>query len=364
MDFSHQRDRQGLGPAKDHDICRKSQDRPLNRVENVSTQFGLNAHDAVALGFGNHLVTVLTTGCKVILPSFDLQVLAASCTSDTVEGLVRRALESFGQFDDIESAAIENSINKLIRMDLIVPTPRSIGIGTEFKDAGQNSIVALVFPTEGRSQELKRAVSSYASNCRSFGRTIELIIMDDSNSDWMERNCAQLLEGQTQDFPLRFGGHQQKRAYVEELVRRGIDREAAEFSILGSSGFGTAGANRNSISLDTFGDCIFSADDDTTCDTVSHPERSSELVLSGHTNPREFWFYSDRDQIYRETCWEPLDLLAEHELLLGNSILNVLGDGRLDAISFDHACTHVLQGLQPNLNFCAVFHPPAIRLDR
>jgi hypothetical protein len=145
---------------------------------------------------------------------------------------------------------------------------------------------------------------------------------------------------------IRYAGLPEKKSYIDALVRLGVQPEIARFALLGDfkNVAYTPGANRNAILLDTAGDCILTADDDSLCTLASHPNRDRKLYLKGAGDPRDKWFYSDREHVYALNTWIEDDLIGEHECLLGKQLSALVLDSK-DNVEIQNACGHELDAI-------------------
>lgn len=234
----------------------------------------------------------------------------------------------------------DSSSNRLLRSDRVAPERQITG-------PKNHRITSAGFVTADRMSQLQRALLSYANNFELYGRRIQMIVMNDSSCDPVEPAFFRSLV--KCDFPagIRYGGIREKENYVRQLARSGIDPGVATFALLGDRGEGycTTGANRNSILLDTVGECIFTADDDTVCKTAFHPNRSLRVRFTGHNDPRETWFFDDRDKLFAEMKWESCDLLGEHERFLDKNLSEIIIQTPSELVDSEEACTHLLHEL-------------------
>lgn len=211
-------------------------------------------------------------------------------------------------------------------------------------------ITTLAFVTADRPQVFNRSLASYLEHFRSHERQITTVVTDDSRSSEARAQYLESLAQSGSDI-IRYIGRPEKLKFIEQLGRQGIDPEAARFAIGGHfvSGVCTTGANRNCILLDTIGELVLSADDDTVCSVVSHPQRDEFLTIGNHENPREVWFYTSRTEVTTCQSDPPGDLLASHERLLGKSLSEIVAEATPNQMNVDGSCRHLLAALhRPN----------------
>lgn len=188
------------------------------------------------------------------------------------------------------------------------------------------------FPTCGRPELLRRAVTSYAENCTRHGRRPSFAVVDDSPESAAERCRSMLAElGDQLGIEIRYAGPAEKADFALELAEAGgLPADVARYALLGERrpGVPTVGANRNSLLLHAVGERLFSADDDTVCRLAAAPEQDRRVLLTEAGGQLDTWFFGDRDSAfnflrYAENHAEP-DLLGLHEEFLGRAPAAVL----------------------------------------
>ncbi len=141
-----------------------------------------------------------------------------------------------------------------------------------------------------------------------------VIVMDDSRD---EANVARTAKV-TRNISARYAGRGERRRYAAELARVGILEDVAAFCLLGPDGdWFTAGASRNAALLDTVGEKIFMADDDTRGRTVVQPEHNTNVRLGGHEDPTDIRFFETRSAAKLAAEWKQVDLFGQVESFLG-----------------------------------------------
>ncbi|MGH9161831.1 MAG: hypothetical protein ACRD2X_17840, partial [Vicinamibacteraceae bacterium] len=125
-----------------------------------------------------------------------------------------------------------------------------------------------------RPDALHRSVTSYVENARARNRAVEVVVVDGSLNRWACLRNQELLRGvaRTVGTDIRYVGATERAAYNAALAARGdIPGELLDFALGDPQGYGCAiGANRNALLLDTLGDLVLSADDDTLCRPTAH----------------------------------------------------------------------------------------------
>jgi hypothetical protein len=208
-------------------------------------------------------------------------------------------------------------------------------------------ISTIGFPTCDRVAVLRRAITSYADNCRQAGRPAEVVVVDDSTTPSRQDDCRRMLaELQPSLEPeISYGGLAQKEAFTRAVATAGnIPEEVVRFGCLGEPAAGLPiGANRNALLLHTVGERIFSADDDTVCRLAVPPGHSEGLDLDSGGNPLQLWFFASRDEAFDAVRDVEQDLLGLHERYLGQPPAPLLAAG---VASFELADPALLRRLR------------------
>lgn len=310
--------------------------------------FRANICETIPAGSSHHLVRIAGTDRQFILPSSGKQMLDACQAPGSIPSLVDRIMSVFGVAEQ-KRPAVEQALNALCAQGLLVKTEALLPAASPSTRPHRN-VSSAVFPTADRTSDLQAAILSYGRSFEECGRRVEMIVMDDSKAESIRPEYLSLLRSCDLPRKPRYAGRKEKRAYVEELARAGIDPDIARFAVLGDfPGLQckyTAGANRNAILLDTVGEYIFTADDDTISKYALHPDHCTGLRLTGHAIPRDMWFYKSRDAVMQAARWAPCDILIEHERLLGKNLGEIVGATKSGQLDLSEACDHVLWAMQ------------------
>jgi hypothetical protein len=276
------------------------------------------------------------------LTTSSIRTLAAGHSSKTLNELARDAALVC---ESETPASVEGIIRHLVEAGLLAPLAQTLK--KPLPASIPTTITSVIVLTAGRQHELRRALDSYTDNFCLYEKDVQIIVADDSKTDSMEVGKYALSETASRT-AVRIVNRRQKEAYVSLLVDSGIHPDIASFAILGRSlsGLCSIGANRNSALLDTVGECIFTVDDDTTCQLFPHPSADNALVLSSGENPRESWFFDDRDQLLCSTKSEVCDILGEHERLLGKTLSEVCTSTPLNSVHVSNASADLLRAIE------------------
>ena len=192
--------------------------------------------------------------------------------------------------------------------------------------------------TRNRVDTLRRALVSYIENCRAFGRSVEFVVIDDSGDPSVEERNQAMLETLGREHPVsaRYANRLQRETFATTLIdASGIPAETVRFGLLGEGPCArTVGASRNTLLLDSIGECYMLVDDDSVCRIAKPEEQVHGLALTSQHDPTEFWFFPDRDATLRSTAVVEQDFLALHEALLGRDLGACLPTAE-DAASLD-----------------------------
>jgi len=204
-------------------------------------------------------------------------------------------------------------------------------------------ISALTWVTRDRPQLLRRSVESAIANLRLHGRRVDLKVYDDSGDARARQGTrAMLVElGRREGFAVHYAGAEEKREFAAALQARadGVAGEAVEFALFDPLALGyTPGANTNAVLLDSCGQLIVHADDDTVFRFASLPEAGAGLRFSSAADPTEVRFSAAVEL-------RDADILAAHEALLGRAVADCLR--RNDAAAdFDPVSPELLPRLE------------------
>jgi hypothetical protein len=149
-------------------------------------------------------------------------------------------------------------------------------------------ISAIVIPTFKRVESLERTLLSYVVQTKTFEHEVEFVIGDDSDSAEYRAHTRALLRsiGRSHGVRIAYAGKEEKNKFVDALSGvSGMPRELVAFGLLGDDSAAATGANRNALMLDTVGQLIYSADDDTVSMTpfvalLDRPRRTTRFSIS------------------------------------------------------------------------------------
>lgn len=258
-------------------------------------------------------------------------------------------------------ACIEHRLNSLAASGLMIACGDLVHAcsGLEDRDPGQFSWLAI--PTCSKVEHLLSTLQSYITRLRTFDRKVRVFVADDSRSVGHQARCKQLLKRLSRESGLEFfyAGSAEKHHFAELLSARGnIPREVVSFALFGSGFDGpTIGGNRNAILLHTLDHLVLSVDDDTECEVGRAAESGDPRALEVRNDSlvTESWFFEDRDSAVKAASFCNLDLLREHETLLGRSISSVVNRAiRAGVLQIDDISDRLLKAICLNEGHIAI----------
>lgn len=272
----------------------------------------------------------LSHSCQVISRNL-LNILRITDHFRTVGGHKKSLIEAGWQDDG--SGYIEDSITELAKRGLLVT--RTSFLSHLHKTSSTDHpprITSIVWPTRDRNQLLQRGMNSYIENNRQYSLDTRFVVLDDSRSENTSKNLQQLLASlRAQGINIRYAGLQEKLNFIEQLLyagnAAGLPKEVVDFAFFGPNkpySNHTFGGNLNALLLATRGQMILVTDDDMICQATVFDDRNSGLVLSSRSDPTEFHFYRNREELYTSQKFEDIDILHCHETLLGRTVSQIL----------------------------------------
>ena len=185
------------------------------------------------------------------------------------------------------------------------------------------SITAIGVVTASREGSMERCLQAVLDHQRRCSRTSERTIVDDAPDASVRRMRREWLADHARQagVPIAYAGAEEKRAFIGELAKVGIDPSVAAVALLDESRCGhSVGANRNALLLHHAGDVFFQVDDDIVCRVAVPAGTRDELCFTPGHNPNQFRFFPDRARALESATFVDRDLLASHESLLGLGI--------------------------------------------
>lgn len=227
------------------------------------------------------------------------------------------------RLDDAEMAALRDQLADLAKAGLLVS--RSQVLQTSRDVAGDEAprISVLGILTRDRVQAVARALESHLASVVAAGRSPGVVVIDSSVS----AGDRAATRAHLRDTAARHGlttsyvGPEQRERFIGPLASAaGVDPELVRYALEDVEGLGNnTGAAHNAMLLHGVGDMIFSADDDTIARAAPVPGAEEGLRCVSTRDPTEFWFHPDRESVLQHVPLAVVDILGEHERLLGRT---------------------------------------------
>jgi hypothetical protein len=188
-------------------------------------------------------------------------------------------------------------------------------------------ITSIVVCTYERVDALLRALTSYAENTKRSGRRVQIVVIDQARTSDMRAACRDRLRALARQFdvPVAYAGVEEKQRFATSLHETtSIPTETISFGLFGQfpgDEFAWAsriGSQRNCALLQTAGENILCVDDDTECRPFGPPAPEDRPRLSQHCDPGDYWFFGDLAQAIAFAPPVDVDILTEHEDMLGS----------------------------------------------
>lgn len=190
-------------------------------------------------------------------------------------------------------------------------------------------IAAVGMVTYNRLRNVERGLASYIENLKQHGRTSAFVVMDNSEGPETRDGYRHMLRALKARYGVQilYAGREEKAAFANQLIHAGVPADVVHHTFFDVDQVGNFyGANRNALLLDTVGDAVFVADDDTLGRVFMAPEAESGLALTSDRDPGEYWFFPDHSTALRSVTFEDKDILAIHERLLGKDVGSLVAE--------------------------------------
>lgn len=224
------------------------------------------------------------------------------------------------------------------------------------EDAMQGDAAALIeslaLSTRNRPSLLKRALTSHVEELKNHGREVEMIVLDDSDSeDARAQNRAILSEAEEgYGLPVRYADRDSRAAYADRLAEvAGTDPAIAHFALVGDPQRATYGAPRNAHLLDTAGRLSLQIDDDIVGGVLSVPQQKSGMTLGSDDGRfHQLWAFEDGEAALQFPDTADTNILAAHEELLGRPAAGVATEtmDREEDLILDHVSASLFDDIE------------------
>jgi hypothetical protein len=187
----------------------------------------------------------------------------------------------------------------------------------------KNKISWFAVPTKNRVALLGRCLNSFLENFAEHNRNIRVLVSDDSDSPDKAKGNRMVVDSVCSRYGVEgvYQGKNEKYMLMSHLGRHyGGFEDVIKFALFGDDKVvNSFGANRNFIFLRTSGCGVMSSDDDVVCDLFSI-DCSSPSNLSFDNASLPHWFYPSRRSALDSLIPKQVDLLGEHESVLGLNV--------------------------------------------
>lgn len=284
---------------------------------------------AKMVGLGEEFVAVLPVNGDphAVLETQEAEILRHCADFDSIEDHAARYCTTF-MLDSSHRKYIETVLRGLVERRLLLDKAES---GNRWPSAGvppHQAIRHLSTITSDRVETARRCFSSFAENLSRHQRSCDLVVVDNSTvGQNLEGNQAWLRQlNQTHDLDFYYCGPAEKTAFIEEMKREGVPGHVLDFALLGVPEADLAGgSNRNTQLLLFAGLPFFSVDDDVICRIAPSEALEDRLDYDPGLDPTDFEFFTSRDQALSSPASEEVDIVGEHERLIGRELRSLVG---------------------------------------
>jgi len=297
----------------------------------------------VALGATRTAVFASSSDRAVVMQPLHASVLQSCVGSRTLEGFaadVSRAIEQ-------SPALVRQALLDLVANGLLRPDLPQHGFATRSVTQARPSRISTVgIITADRPARLKACLASVLQHCRAFGNTPRLIVVDGSRVPRhlaADRAICDSFASAT-GLSINYAGREKVERLHCEIADAGVvDRRLLEEHVT----LGEIGPARSALLLLAAGEQLLSVDDDMLLTPWSRPTRRDGLRLGGHVPLASTSYHQSRDGALEHAVSCSVDILREHESLLGQE-LGILLDRLSTPADLSSACPHSLDALVRN----------------
>jgi hypothetical protein len=220
--------------------------------------------------------------------------------------------------------SIRSLFQEFQRSGYLLPDTQLLAAGAQEKRPTQRvALSSFGIVTAGRSGCVERCLESVLAS-QAGRRLIGFTIADDSQ----DPELREARRGALREFARRwcadiwYAGAEEKRRFIKQLAGQGIDPSTAGFALLDPERCGHgAGANRNALLLHYAGEAFLQVDDDIVFRAAIPAGAAGRLCFTHGPNPNHFRYFEDTAQAIESATFAECDVCAQHERMLGRSIL-------------------------------------------
>ena len=234
-----------------------------------------------------------------------------------------------------------NLVEEQLKTNLVLDAAAMVKTLRNHNSGKSVPLEMLAIVTGNRPLGLERALNSYSTNLKKFGREMEIFVADDSRDDSVISNNRLVVEKiRAEGVPVR---HFTKTDRIE-LINFSASQTTQKYFQFLIEGVGlgqTYGANRNAVHLCSLGKRVFSADDDTIAKTTTTKQHSKSVKLTSK-DFQEVKTFSERSQALQSAVEQEVDIIGWHDDSTGQIIGDVLANtiehgGQVSGLSLPEA---------------------------
>ena len=240
--------------------------------------------------------------------------------------------------------AIAAAMVRLVDLGLLRQIGQFTPPGSVRSDTEESETINVVaIMTADRPAVMSRCLQSLVRNCDASGNRPRIAVVDGSRQlrhrQANERACVAI--ARKTNHSIRYLGPLQASGLRCRLAAAGIPDSTLSFGLSP----GATGANRNIALMFASGEALLMLDDDIVCTLWALENRDDGLVIGGHDDLRDAYFFGDRRQALAATTGVSMSLLQAHSTLLGRSLLALLSDSNRCSATLENACGHLLTAI-------------------
>ena len=323
----------------------------------------ISPHDPARPFGGKALLFDEISGREWILSYSEAAVLSRFDRFRSLEDHIARITAETGpRAASLVKAAVEKLLEKgllLSREDFLWKLAEDYPAAREgegpFTETNTDQVESLVWVTADRPEKLTRSVETFSVSCLKQGRKPRFAVYDDSRDTESAGKTKKLFIEIMEKYglspgrdhrgapPFLYVGPREKAQFRERLVKE-LSAGPGMEAVLDFALSGAAGANRNFAFLHRTGQCFISTDDDTEARFARHPGRENGIEFCSEQDPTEFFLYPHREWLLKDVHIEDINIIGEHEKLLGRRAADILLGAR-DTVLLGRAAPAALRRL-------------------
>lgn len=277
------------------------------------------------LGNGEEIIKSRLTGIMFRVPGTVSKLLPLLSVFDTIVGH-SESLRKQMKIPDKEMANLRLVLSHLAEAGILIAQSDYACTIDSTKGVLEPPppIRTIAIPTRDRPDSLRQAVTSYAENCRHYGRKVQMIVADNSERRESRKQIKFVLDelSKEHNLSIKHAGLEEKAKMSARLSKAAqVPLDVLTFGLMGVPGLSrNVGASRNMLLLQTVGEMFASVDDDTVCRVAQAEGARQGLLFHSGADRSDVWFHKNREEAISSSRFEDVDFLSLHERLLGWNI--------------------------------------------